>query len=67
MEAGNNIMLLATECYHTMHKICFKDYAIRQMTTVVPRKGNSRDVEFNKVTCPKPDCKKVVPDFEIKD
>jgi len=36
------------------------------MTTAIKKKGNPTEVEFNKVICPKPDCKKVVPYAEIK-
>lgn len=60
-------MLWSTECYHSVHKTCFKDYAIKQMTTPVKNKANPIDIEFNKIYCPVRNCKKQVQDMETRD
>jgi hypothetical protein len=48
-------MLLSTECFHLIHRHCLSETAVLQIK------------KTKQVVCPKPDCRKTVHDWELRE
>lgn len=49
------LMLTSTECFHLLHKHCLSETAVHQIK------------KTKTIVCPKPDCKKQVQDWELRE
>jgi hypothetical protein len=48
-------MLVSTECFHMIHRHCLSETAVTQIK------------KTKTIVCPKPDCRKQIQDWELRD